>query len=113
MHAPKWRKEGFRTRARRTRSRFPAFGAEDKSFHQVETRIMIDRIEHCLETRPHRDRFILLALSPAWLQPKVIAGLPGINLGSGGVETLVYRLTKAVRECLQPSRRIANPNRRR
>ena len=62
---------------------------------------LLEHIDSCLADQKDRDRRIFWLYHRQGFTPKAIADLPGIALATGGVETIVYRLTRAVRECLE------------
>jgi len=76
-------------------------GADDARFAELEREILLERVERCLDSQQSRDRRVFWLYHRQGMTPKTISALPGVGLASDGVETLVYRLTKNVRECLQ------------
>ncbi len=74
---------------------------EDTQFSQLERSQMLLWVGKCLDTQEPRNRAIFWLYHRQELKPRVISALPGINLSSDGVETLIYRLTRAVRDCLR------------
>ena len=76
-------------------------GSHDANLEALERRQLLDRVERCLEKQEPRNRRIFWLYHAQGLTPRLIAALPEIGLGVGGVETLVYRLTGLVRECLR------------
>jgi DNA-directed RNA polymerase specialized sigma24 family protein len=75
--------------------------SHDGAAEDLERKILLERVEKCLSTQDPRSRRIFWLYHRQGLTPKVISALPGIGMGTGGVETAVYRLTGAVRECLR------------
>ena len=77
--------------------------SSDSPAEAAERRILLARIEGCLMDKEEASRRIFWLYYRQGYTPKAIAALPGIGLGPDGIETLVYRLTKSVRECLRKS----------
>lgn len=77
--------------------------ADDSAAGQIERNLLLDRIEKCLAGQKPRDRWIFWLYHRQGFTPKVISSLAAVDLGPGGVETLVYRLTKAVADCVKKS----------
>jgi len=77
--------------------------SSDSPAETAERQILLARIERCLTDKGQANRSIFWLYHRQGYTPKAIAALPGICLGPDGIETLVYRLTKSVRECLRKS----------
>jgi RNA polymerase sigma factor (sigma-70 family) len=78
--------------------------ADYSAARQIERNLLLDLIEKCLAAQKQRDRWIFWLYHRHGFTPKAIAALAAVNLGPGGVETLVYRLTKAVADCVKKGR---------
>jgi RNA polymerase sigma factor (sigma-70 family) len=76
--------------------------ADDTTARDIERNLLLDRIEKCLEGQKQRDRWVFWLYHRHGFSPKEIAALPG-GLGTGGVETMLYRLTRAVADCVKKS----------
>jgi RNA polymerase sigma-70 factor, ECF subfamily len=76
-------------------------GKDDEQFSELERKALLERVDKCLETQERRNRKIFWLFHRQGLTPKAIAALPGIGLAADGVATAIYRLTKAVRDCLR------------
>jgi RNA polymerase sigma-70 factor (ECF subfamily) len=81
----------------------PFLVSDDDPSRDAEHRLFLAQIQRCLETQQERNRTIFWLYHRHGYKPKSIAALPGIGMGSDGVETLLYRLTIAVRDCLRKS----------
>ena len=75
--------------------------ADDGHLAELERAQMLQRIDRCLDTQAPRNRTIFWLYHRQGLKPRTISALPGMDVGSDGVETIVYRLTRTVRECLR------------
>jgi RNA polymerase sigma-70 factor, ECF subfamily len=67
----------------------------------LERKLLLARVQKCLEGEEPRNRQIFWLYHRQGLTPRAISVLSGIGMGMGGVETAIYRLTNAVRECLR------------
>jgi RNA polymerase sigma-70 factor, ECF subfamily len=67
----------------------------------VERRLLIARIERCLSSQKERDRHVFWLYYRQGLTVKAISTIHLIELTSSGVESLIRRLTLAVRKCLK------------
>jgi RNA polymerase sigma-70 factor (ECF subfamily) len=76
-------------------------GENDPQFDLLERRLLLQHVDKCLDSQEPRNRTIFWLYHRDGFSPKAISALPGMNLGSGGVETAIYRLTQAVRDCLR------------
>ncbi len=76
---------------------------DERPSREIERHLLLDRIEKCLATQKPRDRRIFWLYHRHGFTPKSISSLPAIEMGTGGVETLLYRLTKAVADCMNRS----------
>jgi RNA polymerase sigma factor (sigma-70 family) len=76
-------------------------GKDDARFAEFERKLLLEHVDKCLETQEPRNRTIFWLYHRQGLTPKAISALPGVGLAADGVETAIYRLTKAVRDCLQ------------
>jgi RNA polymerase sigma-70 factor, ECF subfamily len=79
----------------------PFLAVDDQQFAEFERRAMLERVEECLEGQEERNRTIFWLYHRQGLTPKAIASLGGIGMSSDGVETALYRLTRAVRDCVK------------
>lgn len=75
--------------------------ADNSLQRELDRRMMVELIERCLGGKEARERGIFWLYHRHGYSPQAIAEFPGIVLGKGGVETLLYRLTKAVGECVR------------
>lgn len=73
---------------------------DESSSREIERHLLLDRIEKCLATQKPRDRRIFWLYHRQGFTPKSISSLPAVEMGTSGVETLLYRLTKAVADCM-------------
>jgi len=78
---------------------------QDKSAVRLEQEILMRQIGACLETATNgpnalRDRRIFWLYYRAGLTANAIASLPTIELSTKGVETIILRLTRVVRQRL-------------
>jgi RNA polymerase sigma-70 factor, ECF subfamily len=80
---------------------FSACVADNRAGEQIERKLLLDRVERCLGGQQERDRSIFWLYHRQGFSPKSIAALPGVAMGLSGVETLLYRLTKLVAECVK------------
>lgn len=67
---------------------------------EIEKNLLLRRIENCLAEFRDRDRQIFWLYHRHGFSPEAISAYPGIAVGKGGVETILYRLTKVVRDCV-------------
>jgi len=81
--------------------------ADNQAGEQIERKLLLDRVERCLGGQRERDRSIFWLYHRQGFSPKSIAALPGVAMGLSGVETLIYRLTKLVAECVKRSNSAA------
>jgi len=77
--------------------------AADDPLQAAERQLLLERIERCLEPQKERSRTVFWLYHRHGYKPKNIAALPGIGMACDGVETLLHRLTIAVRDCLRKS----------
>jgi RNA polymerase sigma factor (sigma-70 family) len=80
---------------------------DNHASEQIERKLLLSRVEGCLEDQRERDRWVFWLYHRQGFTPQSISVLPGVSMGRSGVETLIYRLTKLVAECVKKSR-IAN-----
>jgi RNA polymerase sigma-70 factor (ECF subfamily) len=74
--------------------------ADNRPARDIERRLLLDRIQKCLTAHAPRDRWIFWLYHRDGMTPQAISTLPSIGIGRSGVETLIYRLTKAVANCV-------------
>jgi RNA polymerase sigma factor (sigma-70 family) len=74
---------------------------DDRPSREIERNLLLDRIDKCLDTQKERDRRIFWLYHRHGFAPKSIAALPAVGMGTSGVETLLYRLTKVVADCVK------------
>lgn len=74
--------------------------ANHEPMREIESNLILGRVENCLSAHKERDRQIFWLYHRHGYTPEDISRYPGINVGKGGVETLIYRLTKAIRDCV-------------
>jgi RNA polymerase sigma factor (sigma-70 family) len=77
--------------------------ADDSPSREIERHLLLDRIDKCLAAQKERDRRIFWLYHRQGFTPKSIAALPAIEMGVSGIETLLYRLTKLVADCMKNS----------
>lgn len=75
----------------------------------IEQKLLIERVEGCLERQSDRDRRIFWLYHRHGYTPQNIAALPGIAVEPRGVETVLYRLTRAVRDCFRKAGLLPAP----
>jgi len=80
--------------------------ADDSPAREIEHHLLLDHIDKCLETQKERDRRIFWLYHRHGFTPKSISALPSIEMGISGIETLLYRLTKVVADCMKNSGHI-------
>ncbi|HUA84205.1 MAG TPA: sigma-70 family RNA polymerase sigma factor [Bryobacteraceae bacterium] len=80
---------------------FPAVSATHDHVEQVERELLIDSIDRCLSSQKERDRSIFWLYYRQGFTADAIAAIKIIELTSSGVESLIRRLTLAVRKCLK------------
>jgi RNA polymerase sigma-70 factor (ECF subfamily) len=80
-------------------SREPAAGHD--TIAAIERKMLMQLIDRCLQSQSERDRAIFWLYHRQGLTPKAISGLTPFALAQRGVETILYRLTAAVRDCVQ------------
>lgn len=67
----------------------------------IERTMLLQLVERCLESQKPRDRAIFWLYHRQGLTPKAISAVDRSTLGQRGIETLLYRTTAAVRDCVQ------------
>jgi DNA-directed RNA polymerase specialized sigma24 family protein len=75
--------------------------ADDRPARDIERRLLLDRIKKCLAVYERRNQWIFWLYHREGMTPQAISTLPSVGIGRSGVETLLYRLTKAVADCAQ------------
>lgn len=75
--------------------------ADDSPSREIERGLLLDRIDKCLAAQKERDRRIFWLYHRHGFTPKSISALPAIEMGTSGIETLLYRLTKVVADCMK------------
>ena len=100
----------FRTQAAQKRPRVSVSlddvvqaASENLLEEKIGRKMLLERVNNCLSKQKDRDRRIFWLYHRHGFTPKAISELPGIGIGAGGVETLLYRLTGLVRDCLRKS----------
>lgn len=78
-----------------------ALASHDSTAENLDRNKLLERVEDCLRSHDDRSRRIFWLYHRQGLTPRSISALPGIGMATGGVETAVYRLTAAVRNCLR------------
>ena len=73
----------------------------DSPYRDTERQLKIERIRRCLEDRPEPARRIFWLYHRDGFTPADIARHPGVDLRAGGIETLLYRVTNEVRDCIE------------
>ena len=79
----------------------PRLSVTDPQFEAFESRMMVAEVGKCLHKQDQRNQRIFWLYHLQEMRPKTIAALPGIGMTVNAIETVVYRLTRAVRECLR------------
>ncbi len=80
--------------------------AVEESAEAVERRMFLASVEECLSAQEDRDRDVFWLYYRQGFTTKAISELAAVGLTSKGVQSLIHRLTSAVRKCLNvPSRR--------
>lgn len=82
----------------------PAAGdvpAASAPLEEIESNLILSRVEDCLSTHKDRDRHIFWLYHRHGYTPEDISRYPGIGVGKGGVETIIYRVTKLIRDCVK------------
>jgi RNA polymerase sigma factor (sigma-70 family) len=75
--------------------------ADDRPARDIERRLLLDRIHKCLSASERRNQWIFWLYHRDGMTPQEISILPSVGLGRSGIETLIYRLTKAVYDCVR------------
>ncbi len=75
--------------------------SSDGAIAAIERNMLLEFIERCLESQTKRDRTIFWLYHRQGLTPKAIAALETFAVAQRGVETILYRITGAVRDCVQ------------
>ena len=73
----------------------------DDALAGIERGMLLQLIERCLESQPKRDRAIFWLYHRQGLTPKAISALETFAVAQRGVETILYRMTGAVRDCVR------------
>ncbi len=74
---------------------------DDRPAREIERKLLLDHVEKCLAGQKKRDRWIFWLYHRHGWSPQAISALPAMNIGRSGVETLLYRLTQTVAECMK------------
>ena len=74
---------------------------DNHASQEIERKLLLDRVERCLADQGERDRWIFWLYHRQGFTPQSISVLPEVSLGRSGVETLLYRLTKLVAQCVK------------
>jgi RNA polymerase sigma factor (sigma-70 family) len=80
---------------------------DNHASHEIEQKLLLDRVEQCLKDQRERDRWIFWLYHRQGFTPRSISALPGLSMGRSGIETLLYRLTKLVAECVKKTGRAS------
>lgn len=75
--------------------------ADDCSAQNIERRLLMGRIVKCLGAQGPRNQWIFWLYHRDGMTPQAISTVPSIGIGRSGVETLIYRLTKMVIDCVR------------
>ncbi len=84
-----------------------AVPSQEDTFQQVERTLFTERIGRCLESQKQRDRSIFWLYYKQGFTAKDISEVQLLGIGTKGVETTIYRVTRAVRDCLGRSGGLA------
>ena len=76
-------------------------GTQDTTADDLDRQVLLEHVDKCLASRDDRSRKIFWLYHLKGLSPRLIAEQAGVDIGISGVETAIYRLTKAVKECLE------------
>jgi RNA polymerase sigma-70 factor (ECF subfamily) len=76
---------------------------------RIERGMLLRVVERCLQSHQDRDRSIFWLYHRQGLTPKAISALAASSMGQRGIETLIYRMTAAVRDCVQSVLAANNP----
>jgi DNA-directed RNA polymerase specialized sigma24 family protein len=74
---------------------------DNRPARDIERRLLLDRIKKCLTAQRARDRWIFWLYHRDGMTPQAISSVPSVGLGRSGVETLIYRLTREVADCVK------------
>lgn len=78
----------------------PSLATSNAPMQEIESNLILSRVENCLSSHKDRDRNIFWLYHRHGYTPEDISHYPGIEVSKGGVETIIYRLTKAIRDCV-------------
>lgn len=70
------------------------------TFKSVEQSLLTEKINRCLQAEKDRDRSIFWLYFRQGLSARQISEMRQLDIGSKGVETTIFRVSRAVRECL-------------
>jgi RNA polymerase sigma-70 factor (ECF subfamily) len=76
---------------------------------RIERGMLLRVVERCLESQKDRDRAIFWLYHRHGLTPKAISALQTSSMSQRGIETLVYRMTATVRDCVRGLLAASNP----
>jgi RNA polymerase sigma factor (sigma-70 family) len=74
---------------------------DDRPAREIERNLLLDRVEKCLSSQEKRHRWIFWLYHRHGWSPQAISELPAVKMGKSGVETLLYRLTRTVADCMK------------
>ncbi len=74
---------------------------DDRPSREIERNLLLNRIDKCLAAQSKRDRWIFWLYHRQGWTPQAISALPVLGIGRSGVETLLYRLTRLVTDCVK------------
>ncbi len=57
--------------------------------HEIEQKLLLERVEQCLKDQRERDRWIFWLYHRQGFTPRSISALPGLSMGRSGIETLL------------------------
>ena len=69
----------------------------------LERKMLLELVSRCLKSESERDSSIFWLYHRQGLTPKAISAIAHFELGQGGIESIVYRLTAAIRKCIEAS----------
>lgn len=75
--------------------------AAEDTFAAVDRTLLIERINRCLEPQNLRDRSIFWLYYRQGFTARDIAEIPSVGMRVKGVETTIFRVTRAVRDCVR------------
>lgn len=75
--------------------------SSEDTFAAVDRTLLIERIDRCLQPQSARDRSIFWLYYRQGFTARDIAEIPAVGMKIKGVETTIFRITRAVRDCVR------------